>query len=144
MEQITLTIPTGAVHVQNATCPGGCSLMAPDVPIGGFPSIRVVAAFGTTRGMLYLDPAYGSFQHQTTLTIPPRTVVELLCPACGQSLATSEPCSDCGARTFRLVLPHGGAVAGCLRYGCHRHRLEISDPDGELLKLYERDQRIML
>ena len=144
MEQLTIRIPPGAVHVQSATCPDGCSLMAPDVPIGGFPSIRVNAAFGTTRGIIYLDPGYGCFQHQTSLEIPPRTVVDLACPECGRSLATVERCLDCGAPMFRLLLPHGGAIEGCLRMGCHRHRLEIADPDGDLLRLYERDKRIML
>ena len=144
MEQITIRIPPGAVHVQHATCPAGCSLMAPDKPIGGFPSIRVSIAFGSERGQLYLDPGYGSFQHVTGLTIPPRTVVEMLCPTCGESLVQAEPCSDCGARTFRLLLPGGGTVTGCLRYGCHRHKLELADLDGDLLKLYERDKRIIL
>jgi hypothetical protein len=144
MEQITIRIPPGAVHVQHATCPAGCSLMAPDVLIGGFPSIRVTIAFGSQRGQLYLDPGYGSFQHQTSLTIPPRTVVEMLCPTCGESLSHDEPCADCGARTFSLTLPQGGAVNGCLRFGCHRHKLELADLDGDLLKLYEQDKRIML
>lgn len=141
MENITIRIPPGAVHVQNATCPAGCSLMAPDVPIGGFPSIRVTVAFGTERGVFYLDPGYGSFQHHTGLTIPPRTVVDMLCPTCGDSLASDETCSDCGARTFRLHLPKGGSVSGCLRFGCHRHRLELADLDGDLAKIYEQDQR---
>ncbi len=141
MENITVRIPPGAVHVQHATCPAGCSLMAPDVPIGGFPSIRVTVAFGTEHGVFYLDPGYGSFQHHTSLTIPPRTVVDMLCPTCGESLATDETCSDCGARTFRLALPKGGSVTGCLRFGCHRHRLELADLDGDLAKLYEQDQR---
>ena len=144
MENITLRIPPGAVHVQHATCPAGCSLMASDVPIAGFPSIRVSIAFGSERGQLYLDPGYGSFQHHTSLTIPPQTVVQMLCPTCGESLATDVPCADCGARTFRLSLPKGGSVTGCLRFGCHRHKLELADLDGDLLKLYERDQRIIL
>ncbi|MBI5477973.1 MAG: hypothetical protein HY906_03910 [Deltaproteobacteria bacterium] len=144
MEDITIRIRTGAVHVQHATCPAGCSLMAPDVSIGGFPSIRVTIAFGSERGQLYLDPGYGSFQHQTGLTIPPRTVVEMSCPTCGESLAQDEPCADCGARTFRLSLPQGGTITGCLRAGCHRHKLELADLDGDLLRLYERDKRIIL
>ena len=115
--------------------------MAPDVPIGGFPSIRVTIAFGTERGVFYIDPGYGSFQHRTGLTIPPRTVVEMLCPTCGESMSQDETCSDCGARTFRLTLPKGGTVTGCLRFGCHRHKLELADLDGELRRIYEQDQR---
>jgi hypothetical protein len=141
MEDITIRIPPGAVHVQHATCPAGCSLMAPDVPIAGFPSIRVSIAFGSERGVLYLDPGYGSFQHHTALTIPPRTVVQMVCPTCGESLSQDEACPDCGARTFRLVLPKGGSVSGCLRFGCHRHKLELADLGGDLLKIYEQDQR---
>ena len=144
MEQITIRIPEGAVHVQHAMCPRGCSLMAPDVPIGGFPSIRVLIACGTERGICHLDPAYGSFQHSMSLRLPPNAVVEMFCPSCGESLSKPEPCDECGARTFRILLPHGGAVTGCLRYGCHRHTLELSDPDGDLLRLYERDKRIIL
>jgi hypothetical protein len=141
MENITVRIPPGAVHVQHATCPAGCSLMAPDVTIGGFPSIRVTIAFGSVRGQFYLDPGYGSFQHQTGIQIPSRTVVEMTCPTCGESLAVDDPCPDCGARTFKLTLPKGGSVTGCLRFGCHRHKLELADLDGDLAKLYEQDQR---
>jgi hypothetical protein len=144
MEELTVRIPPGALHVQHATCPGGCSLMDEAVPIGGRPSIKVVASFGTTRGTINLDPGYGSYHHQMALVIPANTVVELSCPTCGRSLGIPDKCLDCGAPMFHLTLPRGGAVEGCLRAGCHRHRLEVADPDRDLLQMFDRDSRTLL
>ncbi|HEY3355251.1 MAG TPA: hypothetical protein VGQ83_18505 [Polyangia bacterium] len=143
MEQLTIRIPPGALHVHSATCPGGCSLMDADAPIGGFPSIKVVASFGITRGLVHLDAGYGSFAHEIPFAIPPRTVVDLECPACGRSLKIPDLCLDCQAPMFRLTLPRGGAVEGCLRQGCHRHRIEVADPDRDLLQLFDQHHRIM-
>ena len=45
---------------------------------------------------------------------------------------------------FRMILAKGGGVEGCLRMGCRQHRLEVTDVDGDLQRLYEQDQRFIL
>jgi len=137
---VVVEIPAKTIHIEHATCRQGCDLMAPDVKIHGHPSIKVIAEHEGQRGPLYLDPIYGSFDHVTDLDIPEDAVVQFFCPTCGESLtAEGDTCNSCTAPFFLLKLPRGSVVEGCLRKGCHKHRLKIVDLNAQLLRLFGKD-----
>lgn len=139
-DEIVVEIPAKVIHIEHATCHRGCNLMAPDVTIHGHPAIKLMAEYEDQRGLLYLDPVYGSFDNVSDLDIPEGAVATFSCPTCGESLAsTEETCNSCSASLFVLKLPRGSVVEGCLRKGCHKHRLKIVDLDAQLLRLYEED-----
>jgi len=140
-DKVEITIPSASLIVGHARCPNGHLLMAPDVTIGGHPSIHVKAKFGSQEGDLYMDPIYGSFDHQTELDIKHGTQVNLFCPECGISLLEDGLiCNTCSAPMFSMQLPRGGSVEGCTRKGCFSHRLEVVDLEAQLLRLYEETQ----
>jgi hypothetical protein len=139
-DEIVVEIPAKAIHIEHATCHRGCNLMAPDVKIHSHPAIKVMAKYEDQQGPLYLDPVYGSFDNVSELAIPEGAVAEFFCPTCGDSLAgMGETCNSCSAPLFVLKLPRGSLVEGCLRKGCHKHRLKIVDLDAQLLRRYEKD-----
>ncbi len=137
-ERVEIQIPSASVTVADVRCPNGCDLMVPDRPIHGHPSIGVRISFGEKSGMIYLDPAYGSFDNQCDVEIPEGEVVRFDCPHCGASLLDEEEiCQTCSAPLFTLHLPKGGIVEGCLRKGCFYHRLRIVDLDAQFVRLYK-------
>jgi len=140
-DSIEVTVPAATLVIRHARCPGGCLLMAPEVTIGGHPSIHVRASQGGREGDLYLDPAYGSFNHRSALEIEEGSVVTFSCPHCGASLEeTGRFCSSCSAPLFVMQLPRGGRIEGCMRKGCFAHRLEVVDLGAQLLRLYEESE----
>jgi hypothetical protein len=141
-EKIEVTIPAARLVVGHAHCPNGHLLMAPDRPIGGYPSILVKAKYGDSEGNLYLDPRYGSFEHESEIEIPEGTVAGFFCPECGETLREKDViCNSCSAPMFVMHLPHGGRIEGCTRCGCFSHRLEVVDMDEQLLRLFEETHR---
>jgi hypothetical protein len=137
-EKIEVTVPAASLVVGHARCPNGHLLMAPDVPIGGHPSILVTAKYGDKEGKLYLDPRYGSFEHKSDLAIPEGAVVGFFCPECGETLREKDViCNTCSAPMFIMHLPHGGRIEGCTRCGCFSHRLAVVDMNEQLLRLFE-------
>ncbi len=92
--------------------------------ISGFAAVKVLLRQGGRRGTGYLDPVLGSFQNQSEIDVPEGEIVEMLCPTCQVSLQTeSETCPICYAPMFAISLPNGGTLKGCMRNGCHRHKL---------------------
>ncbi len=139
-EKITIEVPARALHVEHAQCPRGHSLMDPAVRINGLSSIKVVAAYGAIRGNIHLDPVYGSFHNLFDVDIPEGVEVEMFCPTCGDSLRVPEDrCDFCHSAMFALFLPNGGILEGCLKSGCHRHRLTLVDVDAQLGRLHGDD-----
>jgi hypothetical protein len=135
--EIVITVPPKTVHLHNVACSGGCNLIDTSVRIGENPSIGVTVEYSGKRGMLYLDPRYGSFENQYAFHIPDGVVVRFFCPHCGTDLSDpDETCSLCSAPMFRLHLPRGGILEGCLRKGCVGHRLRIVDLDEQFLRLF--------
>lgn len=140
-EKIEVTVPAATLVVQHARCPRGCLLMAPDVIIGGHQAIHVRASQGGREGDVYLDPAYGSFNHRSAIDIEEGSVVHFTCPHCGVSLEEAGTfCNTCSAPVFVLQLPRGGRIEGCARKGCFAHRLEVLDLGAQILRLYEASQ----
>jgi hypothetical protein len=111
------------------------------VPIAGRPSVKVVIQYGAIRGNIHLDPVYGSFQNLFDVDIPEGVVVEMFCPACGVSLrAEPEKCDFCFSPMFALYLPNGGILEGCLKSGCHQHKLVLVDVHEQLGMVHGQDQ----
>lgn len=139
-ENITIEIPSKAFHVGHASCPNGHSLMDPSVPINGFPSIKVILQYGSARGAVHLDPVYGSFHNLYDVDIPEGVVVDMFCPTCNATFrAPEEHCDYCFAPVFTLFLPKGGILQGCLRNGCHQHKMKLVDVDEQLGDLHGQD-----
>ena len=140
-EKIVLEIPTQALHIEHARCPRGHSLMDPSVPISGHPSIKVVMQYGSIRGNVHLDPVYGSFHNLFDVDIPDGVVVDMFCPACGVTLKVEhDRCDYCFSPVFQLYLPNGGILEGCLKGGCHQHKLKLVDIDEQLGMVHGKDQ----
>jgi hypothetical protein len=115
--------------------------MASEVTIGGHPSIHVRARQGGCDGDVFLDPAYGSYNHRSAMEIAEGSVVTIACPHCGVTLEEAGRfCSSCSAPLFAMQLPRGGRVEGCTRKGCFSHRLEVIDLGAQLLRLYDAGQ----
>jgi hypothetical protein len=140
-ERITLEVPARALHIEHARCSHGHSLMDPEVPINGLPSIKVIIQYGAIRGAVHLDPVYGSFHNLFDVDIPEGVVVEMFCPTCGTSLRyDKERCDYCFSPEFALYLPNGGLLVGCLKCGCHQHKLTLVNVHEQLGMVHGRDQ----
>ncbi|MBM3286674.1 MAG: hypothetical protein FJY88_04905 [Candidatus Eisenbacteria bacterium] len=100
--------------------------------IHDLPSIRVRYDVAGKGGIIHLDPLYGRFDNLGEGEIPAGAMVEFSCPSCSVSLRAPEgTCETCAGNLFAIHLP-GGIVEGCLRRGCHYHRMTIVD-DGSLM-----------
>jgi hypothetical protein len=141
-EQIVIEVPTKTLHVEHAACPNGHSLMDPTLPIHGYPSIKTIIQYGNSKGFIHLDPIYGSFHNVLEIDLPEGVLVDLFCPTCQVSLKENGPrtCDWCFAPMFVLFLPNGGLLEGCLRAGCHQHKLKLVDVDAQLGLLHGQDQ----
>jgi NADH-quinone oxidoreductase subunit E len=102
------------------------SLMDPDHPIEGYPSVRVTISFGRKHGWLRLSSLYGSFTIESEDEIPENTVLNIFCPTCHAELAGATDCPLCGAPMVPLIVRGGGMVQICSRRGCHSHLLDVS------------------
>lgn len=104
--------------------------MSDDVKIHGLKSIRVRIKHQALEGLIYLDPAFGSYDHVSEIDIPSGEIVRFYCPQCGMDLsADGERCPSCTAPTFSFDLPGEGRITGCLRKGCFEHTLKIHSLD---------------
>jgi hypothetical protein len=116
--------------------------MDPSLPISGYPSIKVVLQYGDIKGNVHLDPVYGSFHNIFDVELPEGIVVEMFCPTCGTSMKIDEDrvCDWCFSPLFSLYLPNGGLLEGCLKVGCHQHKLKLVDVDEQLGLLHGLDE----
>lgn len=119
----------GRIFPVNASCSHcGRSLMDPDHPIEGHPSIKVTASFGQKRGWARLSGLYGLSQTCAEFEIPSDVVAELSCPHCGVSLLSGSECVECGAKMTQLKAGGGGRLEICSRSGCDGHTLDLDAP----------------
>ncbi len=109
------------------SCPRcNLSLMDPDHPVDGYPSIRVTLSFGSEHGWLRLSCLYGSYTVESEYKIPQDTLVNFFCPHCHAELNGTSSCPECGARMIPLIVRRGGVVQICSRRGCKGHMLDLS------------------
>lgn len=101
------------------------SLMDPDHPIDGFPSVRITQSFGQEHGWLRLSSLYGSHNIEAEFDIPYDTVLHLFCPHCHTELIGGSDCPECGTQMVPLILRGGGTVQICPRRGCKGHILDL-------------------
>ena len=101
------------------------SLMDPDHPIDGSPSIRVTASFERKHGWLRLSSLYGSFTVESEYPIRTDTVLDLFCPHCHTELKGASSCPLCSAPMVSMIVRAGGIVQICSRRGCKGHMLDL-------------------
>ena len=110
------------------TCPHcGHSLMDPDNPIDGHPSIRITASFKHKHGWVRLSCLYGSYNAESEHEIPDKAVVQCLCPHCDSDLTGAASCRECAAPMIVMTVRGGGIAQVCSRHGCRAHSLELDD-----------------
>jgi len=143
MERLIVEVPSESICIKEACCPNGHSLMAPEHPMGGAPSIKVIFVSDSgEEGVAYLNPWYGNFEVDSSFPMKEGEVVELFCPSCRADMRRPDDrCTFCGARMFQIKLPKGGMVEGCSRKGCHNHRLKVVDLSSQLGKIFDFDTR---
>jgi NADH-quinone oxidoreductase subunit E len=101
------------------------SLMDPDHPLDGYPSIRVTLSFGREHGWLRLSCLYGSYTVESEYEIPKDTLVNFFCPHCHAELNGASICPECNAPMVPLIVRRGGVVQICTRRGCKGHMLDL-------------------
>lgn len=113
-----------ALNVSCSRC--NRSLMDPDHPIEGAPSVRVTASFERTHGWLRLSAIYGSYTVESEFPIPENAVVDFFCPHCHTELKGASGCPLCGAPMVSMIVRAGGIVQICSRRGCKGHMLDLN------------------
>jgi len=114
------------VEVSCARC--NHSLMDPDHPVDGHPSIRVTLAFDGVHGHIRLSSLYGSYNVESDQEIPIGTVADFFCPHCHAHLTGSSNCPECSTPMVPMIVRGGGIVQICSRRGCKGHILDLGGP----------------
>ncbi len=102
------------------------SLMDPDHPIDGSPSIRVTASSDGEHGWLRLSSLYGSFTVESEFGIRTDTILDIFCPHCHAELKSASACPLCHAPMVSMIVRAGGIVQICSRRGCKGHMLDLN------------------
>jgi NADH:ubiquinone oxidoreductase subunit E len=114
------------VEVSCARC--NHSLMDPEHPVDGHPSIRVTLAFDGVHGHIRLSSLYGSYNVESDQEIPTGTVADFFCPHCHAHLTGSSNCPECSTPMVPMIVRGGGIVQICSRKGCRGHILDLGGP----------------
>lgn len=114
------------VEVSCARC--NHSLMEPEHPVDGHPSIRVTLAFDGVHGHIRLSSLYGSYNVESDQEIPAGTVADFFCPHCHAHLTGSSNCPECSTPMVPMIVRGGGIVQICSRKGCKGHILDLGGP----------------
>ncbi len=101
------------------------SLMDPNHPIDGSPSIRVTVSFERKHGWLRLSSLYGSFVVESEYPIRTDEVLDIFCPHCHAELKGASTCPLCSAPMVSMIVRAGGIVQICARRGCKGHMLDL-------------------
>jgi len=114
------------VEVSCARC--NHTLMDPEHPVDGHPSIRVTVAYNGVHGHIQLSSLYGSYNVESEQEIPPDTVADFFCPHCHAHLIGSSACPECRTPMVPMIVRGGGIVQICSRRGCRGHILDVGGP----------------
>ncbi|MCK4872978.1 MAG: NAD(P)H-dependent oxidoreductase subunit E [Phycisphaerales bacterium] len=101
------------------------SLMDPDHPIDGAPSIRLTMSSERQHGWIRLSALYGSFTVESEFGIRTSTVLDVFCPHCHGELKSPTTCPLCAAPMVTLFIRSGGVLQICSRRGCKGHMLDL-------------------
>ncbi len=132
------------VRIGRGTCPNGHTLMCPDKPMDGEPSIGVRVKCGGKSGNLYLNAFFGRFEYECDFELKKDDVVQLFCPKCGVDLAIDANCNLCNIAMFAIQLPDGGQVEACPTVGCQKHSLKIMDLGAQLDRMYVDETKVQM
>ena len=114
------------VYLLTVSCPRcNHSLMEPNHPIDGSPSIRVTVSFERKHGWLRLSSLYGSFAVDSEYPVRTDEVVDFFCPHCHTELKGASACPLCNAPMVSMIVRAGGVVQICSRRGCKGHMLDL-------------------
>ncbi len=102
------------------------SLMDPQNPIDGHPSVRVTISFERKHGWLRLSSLYGSYSIESEHEIPYEIVADFFCPFCHAELLGASDCPSCSAPLVPLIVRGGAMVQICSRRGCKTHMLDVT------------------
>lgn len=105
------------------------SLMDHTHKIDGYPSIRVLVAFGDKHGWLRLSSLYGSYNTESEHEIPEDQVIHFFCNRCHAELRSNQECTRCAAPVVPLLVRGGGVINICSRQGCKEHMLHLTPDD---------------
>jgi len=137
--------PYKILDIQHAYCTKGCDLMTDNVKIHDMKAIAVKIKYQDKEGLIYLDPEFGSYDHESEIEVPDGAIVQFYCPHCGVSLqAKDETCRTCSAPVFHLELPGEAGITGCLRKGCFEHKLKIRSFDSVHLEVDDDFIRVIM
>jgi len=114
------------VEVSCARC--NHSLMDPEHPVDGHPSIRVTVAYNHVHEHIWLSSLYGSYNVESEHGIPADSVADFFCPHCHAHLAGSSNCPECRMPMVPMIVRGGGIVQICSRRGCRGHILDLGGP----------------
>ena len=104
------------------------SLMDPEHPVDGRPSVHVTVSFAREHFALRLSCLYGSFNQQSDVEIPQDVMLDIFCPHCHAHLTGGSSCPECGAGMVPMIVRGGGIVQICPRKGCRGHILDLNGP----------------
>ena len=122
----------GVAKISRATCPKGHNLMDEHHKIDGRPSIKLKAKSATNEGYIHLDPVYGNHNHHYGIQFEKDEVSKLFCPQCGISLIDeNDKGPNCGAPTYKIIIPNQGELKGCTQFGCGWQKWEFVDISGD-------------
>lgn len=113
-----------------AKCPRClASLLRPDVPVDGLPSVGLLAGVGGRIGFIHLSQVYGSLRRRfVDVADLPGAVEAFACPSCLHGLPAHGICA-CGAPMVEVDLEGGGLLGFCTRNGCREHHLQFEEID---------------
>jgi NADH:ubiquinone oxidoreductase subunit E len=114
------------VEVSCARC--NHSLMDPENPVDGYPSVRVTVSYAREHAALRLSSLYGSFNAQCERHPPMDAIADFFCPHCHSHLVGASQCPECTAPMVPMIVRGGGIGQICSRRGCHGHLLDLGGP----------------
>jgi len=114
------------VEVSCARC--NHTLMDPDHPLDGYPSVCVTVSFAREHFPLWLSSLYGSFNVESREDFPMDAVVDFFCPHCHAHLVGGSSCPECTAPMVPMIVRGGGIVQICSKRTCKGHILDLGGP----------------
>lgn len=101
------------------------------------PSVKLKIKTKDASGWIRLCSIYGSYEHESDISISDDEIVEFSCPHCNQILNTTELCDKCNAPMVGFLLDKGGKVAICSRKGCSKHYVAFEEIGIMLKKFFD-------
>jgi (2Fe-2S) ferredoxin len=102
------------------------SLMDPEHPIDGHPSVQLTTTYGGRKGTVRFSSLYGSSAVNSDLDIPTDAATDFSCPHCGEALKGEASCPECGSSMALMLVEGGGLVRICTSRSCRGYTLDLA------------------